>query len=73
MPLSAYHEFHALREQATCIGDGKNGEPLRQAILAYETALEVYSHETFPSEHQDVRKSVQMIKTMFSDTQLPAN
>jgi hypothetical protein len=35
--------------------------------------LEVYSHETFPSEHQDVRKSLQMIKTMFNDTQLPAN
>jgi hypothetical protein len=64
---------NALREQATRLGDGKSGEPLRRAILAYEAALEVYSHETFPSGYQDVRKSLQMIKTMFSDTQLPAN
>jgi hypothetical protein len=64
---------NALRVQAARLGDAKKDEPLRQAILAYEAALEVYSHETFPSEHQDVRKSLQMIKTMFNDTQLPAN
>ena len=41
---------HAFREQATRVEDAKKGEMLRQATRAYEAALEVYSHETFPSE-----------------------
>jgi hypothetical protein len=34
---------NALREQAVRLEDAKKDEPLRQAILAYEAALEVYS------------------------------
>ena len=57
---------HALREQATRLADARKGERLRQATLAYEAALEVYSHETFPSEHEEVRKSLQIIGTLFN-------
>ncbi len=64
---------HAFREQATRVEDAKKDEMLRQATLAYEAALEVYSHETFPSKHEDVGKSLKTIKTLFSDTDLRAN
>jgi hypothetical protein len=63
----------AFREQATCVGDAKKGEMLRQATLAYEADLEVYSHKTFHSEHENVGKSLKTIKTLFSDTDLRAN
>ena len=64
---------HALREQATRLEVAKKVEPLKQATLAYEAALEVYSHDTFPSEYEEVRKSLRIVKTLLSDAHLSAN
>ena len=55
----------ALQEQAIRTGGSKRAELLAQAVAAYRSALEVYTHEVFPAYHELVQANLAKAEDLF--------